>query len=73
MKPLQVGCRQTSNCNHNKQDEKDMTNHETYEKSQIVQEDPPINKIEVQVERFPVVRPKLSKEDWDSGEGGGED
>lgn len=28
--------------------------------------------IEVQVERFPVVKDKFSKESWDSGEGGGE-
>lgn len=29
-------------------------------------------KIEVQVEKFPVAKPKFSKEAWDSGEGGGE-
>jgi hypothetical protein len=30
------------------------------------------DEIEVQVERFPVVTDKFSKESWDSGEGGGE-
>lgn len=30
------------------------------------------SKIEVEVERFPVVKDKFSKESWDSGEGGGE-
>ena len=29
-------------------------------------------KIDVQVERFAVPRPKFTKETWDSGEGGGE-
>ena len=30
------------------------------------------SQIEVQIERFPVARPKFSKESWDSGEGAGE-
>lgn len=30
------------------------------------------SRIEVEVERFPTVSPKFSKEAWDSGEGGGE-
>jgi hypothetical protein len=28
--------------------------------------------IDVQVERFPMAKPKFTKETWDSGEGGGE-
>jgi hypothetical protein len=28
--------------------------------------------LEVEVERFPVAKPKFSKEAWDSGEGAGE-
>ncbi len=31
-----------------------------------------ISQIEVEVERFPVVKDKFNKESWDSGEGGGE-
>lgn len=37
-----------------------------------VQEREEVSQIEVEVERFPVVTDKFSKESWDSGEGGGE-
>lgn len=51
-----------------------MKNQERVEESQnTVQEQHQPDKIEVHVERFPVVKAKFSKEAWDSGEGGGED
>jgi hypothetical protein len=49
-----------------------MTNQKALEVQDVPREGSENSPIQVQVERFPVVKPKFSKHAWDSGEGGGE-